>query len=371
MYINRGRSLISEEGFTISRDIIRRGLWSRPIASIVFPLFTGLNILSSHFPEDDSARSGGGISIFLPSLVNPATDPLSQLRVNIVAGHIEKNNTMYENVLDFRHGHGSGGKFVVPASRHLKDFGPSPKMNLIIEETMASGTLEAYFWIHPSEPGGNETVTSQDPKLTAFGPSKIRSSLVRSISCEPCLARQVTIFPPTPALSILADWTLPWTGPCSAAGKNLWTGVHPSLTLHSTPDEWALISPETLASEKIEVLRACYSLMYAIICQPWASSNIRLALIPCLPCFYLNTVALSSNPLSQRGPAGVVVQSMKENPPWRLDIAARIESLTPDEPAEPSSPQFQGPLKVVEQSISPTGSPTSIQSVQNGPPAMD
>jgi hypothetical protein len=84
----RGR--ISEEGFADMRDIIRAGLWSRPIASIAFPLFTGLNVLSSHFPEDESARSGGGISIFLPSLVNPATNSLSQLRINIVAGYIEK-----------------------------------------------------------------------------------------------------------------------------------------------------------------------------------------------------------------------------------------------------------------------------------------
>jgi hypothetical protein len=106
----------------------------------------------------------------------------------------------------------------------------------------------------------------------------------------------VTIFPPTPTLSTRAEWKLPWTEPCYAAGSDLWTGLYPSSTLHPTPDEWALISPEYGPIAKIEVPQGCYSLMYAIICQLWATFDIRLALVPCLPCFYLKMVSLSVDP---------------------------------------------------------------------------
>jgi hypothetical protein len=69
---------------------------------------------------------------------------------------------MYENVFDVRRGRGSGGSFVLTASRHVTDFGASPKISLVIEETISSGTLDARFWIHSTEPGGNETVKSQN-----------------------------------------------------------------------------------------------------------------------------------------------------------------------------------------------------------------
>lgn len=185
----------------------------------MFPLFTGLNVISFNFPEDESARLGGGICVILPFLLNPPTDPQTQPRVSIMAGYIHKDDKKYDSVADFKRWQGPNLSLHFPASTQTKYFGLSPKMTLTIEETLISNTLEAYFWIHPTEPDKYIVAMRNDPKFTSVGPSEIRSQILRRISLVPCLERQMIIYPPTQALPMHLQWTTPWTGPYCLANK--------------------------------------------------------------------------------------------------------------------------------------------------------
>ncbi|KFY33840.1 hypothetical protein V494_07273 [Pseudogymnoascus sp. VKM F-4513 (FW-928)] len=236
---------------SIPTDAIKDRLFNQPLMSIAMELFTG-NPESNHYGAGGvSADSRGGICTYLPSLQNPTTSPQKQLRVVVVAGHIEWNGQMFRRAKD---GNNHSGQELLgdPVSTFVQTYGPHVKLNLAVEETFTSDTLEVDLWVSSESTKALQRVQyhgghmvkppiasrASKPKVS-FGASKIRSAIIYSGLSTTCHSKPIDI------CTFSTDAPISWSGCCSKAAKSLWVDGHIS---HSpTGEEWVLISQVNVA----------------------------------------------------------------------------------------------------------------------------
>ncbi|OBT66768.1 hypothetical protein VE03_04028 [Pseudogymnoascus sp. 23342-1-I1] len=99
-------------------------------------LFTGCPDVRHIGATGLSAASGSGICAYLPSLQNPTTSPREQLRVTVVAGHIEWNSKIFSVARDRKSESGSDPESLGGlASSFIDDYGSNVTLKLLVEET--------------------------------------------------------------------------------------------------------------------------------------------------------------------------------------------------------------------------------------------
>jgi hypothetical protein len=271
-------------------NAIKKRLFERPLMPIIILLFTGQLKISSYSDSTVSARSKGGVCVYLPPLKTPNSSPQEQLRVIVVAGHIEWNSKIFSRVIDG----GKKGSLTLPntlPSTLAQAYGTHVELKLVVEETFDSEILIADLWISriPTEPSqGISYHAGHIDRLSSiiysdysvghcFGVTKIRSAILKLIliSSSNCHSRTVEL----QALSI--DGLVSWHGPCCKAAESLWVDGHNNKCYSPTSNEWVLISQSPCCQE---IVRGPYQLLYSVICNISARSRIFLGSASCLMC---------------------------------------------------------------------------------------
>lgn len=271
----------------IRTAVIKSRLFETRLIAIAIELFTGHSEVSHHWAGGLSAACRSGVCAYLPSLQNPTTSPTEQLRVIVVAGHIEWNGKIFSEAKDGKDERGEGLLDDL-ASTLVQAYGPNVKLKLIVEETFTSDVLEANLWasselIEPlqciSYHGGHVVdplVASGAPKpRLVFGASKIRSAILFSRLSSNCHSKSVEMN----ALS--TNGPISWSGYCSEAAEYLWVDGYNNQGNCPTGREWVLISQTECCQE---IVRGPYQLLYSVICKIKGKSKVRLSSAACLVC---------------------------------------------------------------------------------------
>ncbi|OBT99969.2 hypothetical protein VE01_01790 [Pseudogymnoascus verrucosus] len=268
-------------------DTIKDKLFQKPLMSKAIELFTGLPETDHQWAWGLSAGCKAGVCAYLPSLKNPTTSPPEQLRVIVVAGHIEWNSKTFSMVKDGRSEmvEVSLGDL---ASTFVQTYGLNVDLKLRVQETFTSDVLEADLWVSskPIEPlqrisyhDGHivdpPPASSSPTRIQTFGAAKIRAAIISSRFTSSCHSESVE----TNALSI--DGPICWSGPCSDAAKYLWVDGYNNKSYSPTNEEWALISQSECCQE---IVRGPYQLLYSVICRMKGKAKIRLGSATCLMC---------------------------------------------------------------------------------------
>lgn len=295
----------------------------------IFLLFTG------HIPPDiapthkESARSVGGICLFLSALRDPTTCPQSQFLINVMPGHIQKDDVIYDRITDVKRSY-SSDPFKRRCFCGYVDVTKPITLALVVEETLDARVMEAEFQIRYR---GHLEKSNTDARLEAFGPTQIRTRLIERHYSQACTRTTVVITPPRLALSTNTLWTSPWIGKCFEASSELWTMPDGILTYDPKPDEWLIITSLSDFAEPTSVetvlIRGDFPLLYALLCQDRAGfANALFAQSSCLPC-----LVLGCRSTLRRGrffDCPVTVCSGGESP-WQMDLAEEIRADTSQE----------------------------------------
>ncbi|KFY87162.1 hypothetical protein V500_07137 [Pseudogymnoascus sp. VKM F-4518 (FW-2643)] len=274
-------------GDNIPTAVIKSRLFQTPLTSMAIELFTGFPEIGNYRAGGVSAASRNGVCAYLPSLQNPTTSPPEQLRVIVVAGHIEWNGKIFSEARDGKDERGEGLSDDL-ASTLIQAYGPNVKLKLIVEETFTSDVLEVDFWasselIEPlqciSYHGGHvvdplATSGASKPRLV-FGASKIRSAILVTRLSSNCHSETVEMN----ALS--TNGPISWSGYCSEAAEYLWADEYNNQDNCPTGREWVLISQTECCQE---IVRGPHQLLYSVICKIKGKSKVRLSSAACLVC---------------------------------------------------------------------------------------
>ncbi|KFY22645.1 hypothetical protein V493_06450 [Pseudogymnoascus sp. VKM F-4281 (FW-2241)] len=272
---------------SISTANIKNRLFQKPLVSIAMELFTGHPENTQYQAKMLSAGCRSGVCAYLPSLQNPTTSPLEQLRVIVVAGHIDWNGKIFSAAKDGKDER-EGVLLDELASTLVQYCGPNVKLNLIVEETFTSDVLEANLCAssEPIEPlqcnSYHDGHVARPPfdrsaprfKLV-FGASKIRSAILITRLSSHCHSKSVEIG----ALSI--NGPISWSGYCSEAARYLWVDGHNNHSNCPTGQDWVLMFQNECCQE---IVRGSYELLYSVICRIKGESKVRLSSAACLMC---------------------------------------------------------------------------------------
>lgn len=271
----------------IRTAVIKSRLFETRLIAIAIELFTGHSEVSHHWAGGLSAACRSGVCAYLPSLQDPTTSPTEQLRVIVVAGHIEWNGKIFSEAKD---GKGEAGEGLLDdlASTLVQASGPNVKLKLIVEETFTSDVLEIDLWasselIEPlqciSYHGGHVVdplAASGAPKLRlVFGASKIRSAILFSRLSSNCHSKSVEMD------AVSTNGPISWSGYCFEAAEYLWANGYNNHGNCPTGREWVLISQTECCQE---IVRGSYQLLYSVICKIKGRSRVRLSSAACLVC---------------------------------------------------------------------------------------
>lgn len=271
---------------TIPTSDIKDRLFRFPLVSIAIELFTGHPLVGNYWGGVISAGCKGGICAYLPSLQNPDTSPPEQLRVIVVAGHIEWNGKIFSQTKDGKDERG-GGLLDDLASTAVEAYGPNMKLKLFVEETFTSDVLEANFSISSELVGPLQRISYHDshivnpldefppPREEFFGAAKIRSAIIFSRLSANCHSKSVEMN----AISI--NGPISWTANCSEAAEYLCGDDYNNQSNSPTSQEWMLISQRKSFQE---IVRGQYQLLYSVICKIKGKSKVRLSSASCLVC---------------------------------------------------------------------------------------
>ncbi|KFX93252.1 hypothetical protein V490_04931 [Pseudogymnoascus sp. VKM F-3557] len=269
--------------------IKKRGLDNHIVPAII-QLFTGQIQVDRYSDQTVSARSEGGVCVYLPSLENPTSSPQKQLRAIVVAGHIEWDNKIFSGVID---GSNKGIRYLsdVLASAVAQAYGIYVDLKLVVEETFDSDILIADLCISRKLSRSSQDVSyhtghiAHDPfsikELQDYGPdsrfgaSKIRSAILRCRLPSNCYSKSIEIR----ARSITGP--VSWSGTCSEPAKSLWTNFRNNESYIPMNEEWMLLSQCRCCQE---IVRGPYKLLYSVICTTREQAGIKLSLPGCLMC---------------------------------------------------------------------------------------
>ncbi|KFY45486.1 hypothetical protein V495_02961 [Pseudogymnoascus sp. VKM F-4514 (FW-929)] len=269
--------------------IKKRGLDNHIVPAII-QLFTGQIQVDRYSDKTVSARSEGGVCVYLPSLENPTSSPQKQLRAIVVAGHIEWDSKIFSGVID---GAYKGFRCLsdVLASAVAQAYGIYVDLKLVVEETFDSDILIADVCVSRKPSKSSQGVSYHtghiahdqfsieelqgDGPNSRFGASRIRSAILRCTLPSNCYSKSIEIR----AHSITGP--LPWSGTCTEAAKSLWTNFRNNESYIPMSEEWTLLSQSQCCQE---IVRGPYQLLYSIICTIREEAGMKLSSTGCLMC---------------------------------------------------------------------------------------
>ncbi|KFY82595.1 hypothetical protein V498_08536 [Pseudogymnoascus sp. VKM F-4517 (FW-2822)] len=275
--------LLHSAQLTTTTMAIRRRIFENPLFPMIVALFTGQPKLSQQTDSTLSARSKGGVCVYLPSLKNPATSPQEQLRAIVVAGHIEWDTKLYTRVIDGV----TRTSSVVPdglASTVVQTYGANLELELVVEETFTSDALVANLWIlskllhspqHISYHADHVATPSHSSREHDFGASSIRSAIISSVASYDCMSEVVEVH------AVSSNGPIFWTGHCSKAAESLWVDGSSNKCYGPSTKEWVLISSSQCCQE---IVRGPYHLLYSVICSQGQGHKMLLTAEACLVC---------------------------------------------------------------------------------------
>ncbi|KFY02187.1 hypothetical protein O988_02339 [Pseudogymnoascus sp. VKM F-3808] len=277
-------------------NTIKGRIFKEPLMPAIIRLFTGQVKVSEYSDRTVSARSKGGVCVYLPSLENPTSPPQEQLRASVVAGHIEWGSKVFSWVID------SGNERSEPlsdclASTAAQAYGTHLELKLVVEETFDSEVLVADLWtlskstelsLHISHHTGHIPTPIVDSQLGYwFGATQIRLAILSHILASNCYSKSVEL------QTLSMNVPICWRGTCYKASGSLWIDGHNNQCYSPTSEEWVLISQSACCQE---IVRGSYQLLYSIICSTMGTSKIRLSSAACLVCLLGKHRNLSRKP---------------------------------------------------------------------------
>ena len=241
------------------------------------------------------------------------------------------------------------GRATPIALSHLEHFvsrlGPNTQLQLVVEETLNSKTLEANFHIETQVVTAQQVGRFEHSHLTSsstcslpipepssilglhFGVAEMRNKVMDRMSIHPCYGRRVEIV--TASSQSSSSPRISWTGSCLLASSDLWNDPHIAGRFLPNLGEWILTCRD-LRGENccVELLRGSYSVVYSILCLVEKASPVNLT--SSRPCFVCSTqiqtyFSLSADAKLDYGCLPMTMYSMMDTGPYTFELASFIQ----------------------------------------------
>lgn len=333
-------------------------IFERGIDVSLFSLFTGLTDTNQQYPRSLSAACENGLCIYQNTLKQLDVGPFQVLRLQVVPGQIYCNERTYNRICD--QGAVLGTSFSQsPPSTFIKTFGPCPRLEFVVEETVFSSQLKGRFCTSsqslPSQyidlcknisnrvPYDRWPFAHDTQMLNPnFGPGSCwRNTRFRykSYHKDLCKQQDVNISITNPP-HIAASFTS-WTGKCSQALQAMRTVENNSGNSFPGDDEWVLVDT-FLPGTYTEVVRGRFPFIYSVICNLDVASRVQLVCPnPCFICMARIHVhdeqrIIVHSFLDERNPTIVEIICRSKPLPKAISVQIDVDAALED-PSKPST----------------------------------